>query len=257
MIRTTSRSLYTWLIPAACLLMQHGKAQTIVQNVDMVLPCAWDAADSIDLGMDGSDDIRVYWSGGIDNVQSYMDDIPANYVFAYPVEAGEAYGPFWGGALLTQTTIGCYWSDFWLPNTGFRYIGFKRINAPMDTTYGWVEADFYGDPASCTDTLAVMRVAYNSTPNTPLPAGDVFTGVETIARRDAPFFDHAHDELVLPGDIPAQGTLIVVNALGQPVLQRAVEARSNMRVPLNGLNSGFYVATFHAPLVRMTATFVK
>lgn len=255
--RSTTRSFPTWFIPAACLLVQHGHAQTIVQNVDMILPCSWDGQDSIDLGLDGSYDLRVYWLGGFDNVQSYMDGIPSNYAFAYPVEAGEAYGPFWGAALLTQTTIGCYWSDFWLPNTGLRYVGFKRINAPMDTTYGWVEADFYGDPASCSDTLAVVRVAYNSTPNTPLPAGDVFTGVETVSRTNALFFDRANNELVLTGGLPAQGTLVVVNALGQRVLQRAVQARANTRVPLGGLGNGFHVATLYAPHGRTTLRFIR
>ncbi|MCB9170317.1 MAG: hypothetical protein H6597_05445 [Flavobacteriales bacterium] len=252
MARSIRWVLYTVM---ALVITLPGQGQSVVQPVNVVLPCCTPPLDSVDIGLDGTYDFQAYWLGGIDNVQSYLDPIPSNLRFAYPVNAGDPYGTFWGNALLTQTTIACFWSN-WLPNSGVRYVGFQRVNAPADTTFGWVEVDFYGDPGSCTDTVALLQLAYNSTPNVPLPAGSLVTGIDRPFGAPPLVMDFMRDELVITGTVPASAELLLRNAVGQVLVRRALHAQGD-RVPLEGLRPGLYVATVQDPRGATSVRFVR
>lgn len=242
------------LLGMLCIL-HAARSQATVQAVNLVSPCTWGSEDSVDIGLDGDYDITVTWIGGIDNVQSYIMQLPGNYRFAYPVLSGEPYGPFWNSALLTQTSIGCFWSTFWQPNTGLRYVGFKRIDSPTDTTYGWIEADFYGDPGSCTDTVKIIQLAYQ--PDVPLPAGSVGTGIATIERTHDIRFDAQQNDLVIDNRRAGSCTLEVGTGLGQQVLARSIAAGSLQQIPLGTLAPGSYTAVLRNSTGVRSVRFVR
>ena len=233
----------------------HCQGQTTVQPVNLVSPCTWDSEDSVDIGLDGNYDIIVTWIGGFDNVQSYIMQLPGNYLFAYPVLSGQPYGPFWNSALLTQTTIGCWWSDFWEPNTGLRYVGFKRIDSPTDTTYGWIEADFYGDGATCVDTVEIIQLAYQ--PDVPLPAGSLSTGIQNFERTHDLWFDAQQNALVIDNRGAGSCQLEIWTGLGQRLLSRSISAGSMQQLPLGALAAGTYTAVLRNSAGLRSQRFVR
>ncbi|MBP6696586.1 MAG: hypothetical protein KA175_03135 [Flavobacteriales bacterium] len=241
---------------AGSLLPASGHAQTIVHAVNVISPCVADT-EFVDIGLDGNNDVALVWIGGIDNVQSYLFPLDTNLVMAYPVEQGDPYGPFWGASLLNQTDVGCWWSTFWQPNTGLRYIGFKRINSPSDTTFGWIEADFYGDPTSCADTVAILQVAYNVTPNLPLPAGGIITGLEVIPDGQDLLLEVREDALVIGNRGAKNGVLEVWTGLGQQVLSRTIPAGSTQQLPMASLAAGAYTAVFRSVSGSTSRRFIR
>ena len=253
---TSSRSLGSILLLASICFSQHVSSQTIVQSANVVVPCCV-GQDSLDIGLDGSHDVKVEWIGGIDNVQSYMFRLDTNYLLAYPVEQGDPYGPFWNHSLLTQTTIACFWTTAWEPNTGLRYVGFMRIDSPIDTTHGWIMADFYGDASSCEDTVAILQVAYNSSPNTPLPAGSVLTGIADVDDGRAIWFDATESTLVVDNRFSGPSSVEVWTSLGQKVLSASIGAGSQERFNMRTWAAGAYVAVQRGAWGSRSSRFVR
>jgi hypothetical protein len=253
--RTSIRPLHLCLYLLTGLSLLPARAQTVVQNLDLTAPCC-DMVDSVDIGPDGTYDVRVDWSTGLDHVQSMFNSISADLLLAYPVQLGEPYEYFYDHALLGQTAVGCFWAG-WLPNTGLRYVGFKRVDTPTDTTFGWVELNFHGDPSSCQDTIEVIRLAYNTVPNIPLPAGDVMTGIEPFRHDHGVRLDAQENTLVIDNRGAGSCVLDIWTCLGQRVTSVRIGPSTVQRVHLGALAAGTYVAVLQDASGSLSERFVR
>jgi hypothetical protein len=222
------------------------KAQIIIQSFNLVVPCCADS-DSIDIKNDGLYDIKIISGSGFDAVEIDNKPIQTNMVQVTnnPIDSGslfQFYNPY--GGLIAQTSIICDWNSMWYPNTGNKYVGFRMINAPNDTTFGWLEFNFRGDAASCSDTVYGIKLGYNSIPNVHLFAGETSTtNVDEIT--DGGYFEvypnPMSDNLTLNiGDKLLSATAKIFNSLGE-IKYCAIIMSTKSNIDVSNLPEGFYV----------------
>jgi hypothetical protein len=146
-------------------------SQITVTNINTKVPCC-KHSDSIDIDNNGSFDVKIISSGQIDAVGFDIFPLKSNIEHPNnPVDSGEFFPRYYSSGLIAQTSVGCQWGNTWKPNTGYKYIGFRRINSPNDTTYGWLKLDFRGSLTNCKDTIYGKTLGFSNTSNKRLFAG--------------------------------------------------------------------------------------
>jgi len=182
---------------------------------------------------------------GFDAVQINDTALMSNIdVSDHPVDSGTAFTYYnvYGG-IIAQTSILCSWNSVWYPNSGEKYKGFRRINAPGDTTYGWIKYNFVGNAASCSDTVYGIELAYSSVSNIHLYAGEgIITGVSEVGNGNTleilPTI--TTDNIQITNHSTMKQTVSLFNSVGQ--LKRTIFINSNTTIQLDiaNLKKGIY-----------------
>lgn len=164
-----------FILFAYLLFTENSNAQVNIQSLTLFVKCCGDS-DSVDVFNDGIYDIKIigdYFA--VDLAAFKSKAINNNIEIAAPVDSGFQFSGYGQTHTITHAVF-CFWSaSYWIPNTGYKYEGFRVINAPNDTTYGWVKLNFLGPQQNCHDTIIAIELAYNTTSNVPIIAGQKST----------------------------------------------------------------------------------
>ncbi|MFI5203562.1 MAG: T9SS type A sorting domain-containing protein [Flavobacteriales bacterium] len=241
-----------------------SREQIITGNVNIAVECCSPFggpyyADSLDIDADNIYEVKIQSMYGLDNLYYTIqgkNNTQMNY--ALPTVVGTPYptngwGSYGSGP---STPLGPTWTG-WLPNSGYRYIGFRRINAPADTTYGWMKTDFKGNSSGPYDTVFVVQFAYNTVPNVPLTAGQITSVTETDANSKIEVYPNPASDLlnikVLKNEIY---TASVINSTGQIVLTAAGKT-SLLQLDIRELSTGYYTVLITCPTGTIRSAFIK
>lgn len=219
-----------------------GESQIVSQLTYLVVNCCSDV-DSVDVENDGQFDISISSHFVIDGGWFQADTLQSNYLISPATLPDSSFSWFFGIGTIAQSTFFCDWNSFgYFPESGFRYIGFKRINAPNDTTYGWVKINFLGPPADCSDSVVILGFAYDTVSNEPITAGQLFPSaiLNLIGSSWLELRQYTHDEIHLINHSSINTTCVLFNAIGQ--LQRVIfiPGNSEFVVSLENNPSGIY-----------------
>ena len=108
--------------------------------------------------------------------------------------------------------------------------------------YGWIR--FTGIPTNGA-TLTIMDWAYESTPSTPINAGDMGVGInENTLAQNIAVFCYNQKLTVKNLNNTLGGTIKISNLMGQEIKNIGI-TDSKMTIDMNGLAAGIYVATIN------------
>ncbi len=137
---------------------------------------------------------------------------------------------------------------------GKPYVGFKFKGTGANIHYGWAQIDIVENSNGATVTL--NGYAYQSTPNTPIKAGDkgysslLNTQSENIS---VSIYPNPASEMVNINSTKQVDKVEIYNALGQIVLSDV----ANNNVNISSLNKGVYYMTVVVENEIVTTKFVK
>jgi hypothetical protein len=236
------KTLYTTFVLA--LVSFTVSAQTVTNQISDTIPCC-NHSDSIDYNSDGVYDIRISSTYGMDNVYYYskgIGTVKLTGVFSY----GQSFNSYSSTNSIAGTTLGCSGWYSWIPGTGVKYIGFRNI-VSNDTTYGWIKADFHGQQNSCGDTIVTQMVAYNLSPNDPLLAGEVITGIsKETAQINPAFLIHQNEQsLIVESKTENSGSVMLLTFSGQIIFRKdCIAPMETLNIPIADMVSGIYLLTY-------------
>jgi hypothetical protein len=197
-------------------------------------------SDSVDINSDNIYELKIQSMYGIDNIYYFAQGLHGTQI-----SGTNTFGtPFtsYGWASMPQTPIGSYWAG-WLPNSGFRYIGLKKVNAPNDTTFGWVKINFVGNQPGPQDTIKILEFAYNATPNTAITAGQLL--INTVSEKSllngiSIYPNVVIDNINIDNKNLKNCTYKIYSTIGQFISVGNIEKESKTNINLTKLNSGLY-----------------
>jgi hypothetical protein len=136
------------------------------------------------------------------------------------------------------------WGDWWYPNTGVKYLGFRIINAIADTTYGWVKLDFKEYLPGNFDTLYVLDFAYCEIPNEHLFAGQ--TSLTATLNIENNFSFHYYpnptkDFINITNQSNFDLKIVLTEINGMILRSGQIAKQSNDIIDLSKLNPGLYI----------------
>lgn len=145
-----------------------SKSQIITVNTNLQIPCCV-FSDSIDIENDGIFDFTIE-SNFYGTFAGFMARVPNNSIISINQPSfGLNFGFENHQSSNVASQIIDHWS--WTPSSNKRYIGFAKINSPLDTTFAWVELDFRGEDFSISDTVFILSYGYNTISNERIFAG--------------------------------------------------------------------------------------
>lgn len=220
-------------------------AQIITTTTNKSIPCCSNPpmtvfSDSVDINGDNVYELKIQSMYGIDNL----------YYFAQGLNGAEISGSnlfgttfsSYGYASMPQTPMGSYWSG-WLPNSGVRYVGIRKVNAPNDTTFGWVKVNFVGNQPGPNDTVKILEYAYNALPNSTLTAGQSLSS--SISEQS--HFDHikvypniSHENIFIENKSVKCANYKIYSIIGQYMCEGGIENNTVKTIELNKLTTGVY-----------------
>lgn len=133
--------------------------------------------------------------------------------------------------------------------TGEGYIGVE-FDVSGSTHYGWIRVD-----VADSSNFIVLDYAYESTPNTPIAAGDSTLGVANNSFEGFNYFVDKSNQLNLSANTPIE-KVSIHNMLGQEVISQKLTSNSEI-VNISGLQSGVYIATVSIEGASKTFKIVK
>jgi hypothetical protein len=152
----------------------------------------------------------------------------------------------WYGSAMPSTIL-LDWGDWWLPNNGPKYLGFRRINSPSDTTYGWVMLDFKEDPAGPFDTLFILDYAYSFIPNLQITAGQTFlnSGEETGNSNLINFFPNPVTDYLNLNNLSSSDSEVWLSDLNGRLIHTRILSKNCVDIlDVQDLASGIYYLHF-------------
>ena len=226
-------------------------SQIITTAVNVAIPCCGGFPnsppyiDSIDI--DG-DHLNEFWIESIVGVDDFhflarvINTTELNDAFPF----GSLYSRFrwnWYGSGMPNTVL-FEWGDWWLPNTGIKYLGFRKINSIADTTYGWVKLDFKEGPSGRPfDTLFILEYAINLIPNSQLYAGQTILS-STIAVEANRLFkfspNPSYTDLKIENESKKLLLIFILDMNGRVLLETKLNEETKKSVDVSKLNSGIY-----------------
>lgn len=236
------KTKYLLLIFLNLIMSLPIKAQIAIQTVGTSVICCDDSV-SIDIDNNNSDDLKVKsMFEGIDSYNFNITPLQNNIMVQNnPIDSGNVFSNLWlNFGLISQTSINCDWSNMYPPGSGYKYQGFRRINAPSDTTFGWVKLNFVGD-YNCADTVFILELGYSTIPNVHLYAGQ--TTSTSINEIDIPntifVFPNPTTDLIYFDNIsPLRiSTYKIYEEIGKLVKEGNIE---NNSVEVKDLTNGLY-----------------
>ena len=213
---------------------------------------------SIDLNQDSNIDLYVYRWFGIDAMFCSGTTLNSNSKLTSPVTFGNPFTFFSSLNSIYLATIGCYWSTFWTPNTGLKYMGTYYVNNPGDTTFGYLTMEFI-DPSNslCEDTLVIHSYTFANQSNTTLTAGDVITGLTETNKKEAmevfPTVSNGFVNLINHSSLSDKITLF--NSIGQITRMFKMQGNSRLNLDISEINEGLYY--LHSNLSNQVTKIIK
>lgn len=143
----------------------------------------------------------------------------------------------------------------WEPNTGSRYYGLAKINAPGDTTFAWVELDFRGanNPQSSTilDTFFILGYGYNTNSNERITAGQTsLNGISELEKHTIKVFPNPASknfQIQFISEINHINEIEIYNLLGEKIYSSTIiinSGENNFQINTSEINNGVYFLKF-------------
>jgi hypothetical protein len=218
--------------------------QITTQVFSLTVPCCADS-DSVDIGNNGIYDIQVKALFYFDAVNINDMSLHSNLnVTNNPVDSGTAftfYNPY--GGIIAQTSILCSWNSVWYPNSGAKYKGFRIVNSPGDTTFGWIKYNFVGDGSSCSDTVYGLELAYCNISNVHIFAGQsLVTGVLELTRLNNLEVNPtvAHDKIEIINHSNSRDRISIFSSAGQLKRILNISSTETILLDISDLRAGVY-----------------
>ncbi|PCJ28806.1 MAG: hypothetical protein COA97_00240 [Flavobacteriales bacterium] len=181
------------------------------------------------------------------NVQNeIMGTMPSNYDYVSRLSLNDpisATGP-WMGTNCVQGTMGYYviangsspYSENWNNGVTDGYMGLK-FESGGNIYYGWARFDVSADQL----TLTLKDYAYESTPNTMIPAGAMPVGISENITSQITFFN-SNNIITLKADNElTNGVMKIISTTGQ-IVKEIKLVSGNQQIDLSELAGGLYVA---------------
>tara|TARA_R100000306_G_scaffold665_1_gene1512 strand:+ start:57130 stop:57945 length:816 start_codon:yes stop_codon:yes gene_type:complete len=261
----SKRLLRYGALSAAVLGVANASGQVVYTDVDP--DAVLDLADtfSIDFVGDGTERVQISNPDGLAGGRAALAFPSSGGAFVGFTSGGFEYpslladGDVIDGTTLTTDGVrgdlnyyGCAYSNSqWCDDVTDGYLGVK-FTFDGNTHYGWVrmDTDVGGD-----DLITVKGFAFESTPNTPIEAGDEGSlGLGDQAFNNFNYFTDANT-LTLSA-ATAMENVTIHNIAGQKVVASALNTNSE-RVDISSLSSGVYIATVTIEGSRKTIKFIK
>ncbi len=163
-------------------------------------------------------------------------------------------------ALGMPHTVLFQWGKWWLPNTGIKYLGFRRINSIADTTYGWIKLDFKGDPVGDNDTVFIIDLAYSVIPNIHLYAGETNTTSTNISDEGklVEIFPKPFTTILNIDNQSIESIKIYIyDSYGKLVLNKLVDELNRNTLNLSDLSNGLYFVVVDSNSTRKLFKVIK
>lgn len=200
-------------------------------------------ADSVDINSDNIYELKIQSMQGMDNIYYFAQGLNNTQISG----ANNFGTPFitYGWASMPQTPIGSYWTG-WLPNSGFRYIGLRKINMPGDTTFGWVKVNFVGNQPGPIDTMKILEYAYNTTSNMHLTAGQLTsTSISEINSMDGIVIrpNVVDDYFTIENKLSKDGNYAIYSIKGELIKEGLINHESKVCIDFSQGSSGVYIVS--------------
>jgi hypothetical protein len=224
-------------------------------------PASFPFIDSFDIDNDNNYEFEIqgvalgdeygFSAKGIDNTQ-LNEAIP--FESNYPENSWNDY------ALGMPHTVLFQWGKWWLPNTGIKYLGFRRINSIADTTYGWIKLDFKGEHVGYNDSVFILDLAYSVIPNIHLFAGETNTTSTNIsdAGQSVEIFPNPFATILNIGNQSNEIIKIYIyDSYGKLVLNQIVDELNRNTLNLSDLSNGLYFVVLDSNSTRKLVKVIK
>ena len=239
------------------------QAQVISNTLNKSVPCCSPPnstiyRDSVDINGDNINEVRIVSKRGLDDL--YYQAIGSNNTLLSGCkDFGQPFTSFSSIAAMPATLLGATWVG-WIPNSGFKYLGFRKLNAPGDTTFGWIKLDFVGNLSGPLDTVKILQYAYNSTPNVHLDAGQLLliSVMElNLASQILIYPTITEGNLNIENKLSLSCNYRIRNIFGELVQSGICERESISNIDISQLSKGLYFTTVNNGSISNTIKIIK
>ncbi|MBK8365939.1 MAG: T9SS type A sorting domain-containing protein [Bacteroidetes bacterium] len=239
------------------------QAQVISNTLNKSVPCCSPPnstiyRDSVDINGDNINEVKIISKRGLDNI--YYTAIGSNNLLLSGCNnIGQPFTSFSSIAAMPSTPIGYTWVG-WIPNSGFKYLGFRKLNAPGDTTFGWIKLDFVGNLSGPLDTVKILQYAYNSAPNVHLDAGQLFLNSVTELNLETQILIYptiTKGILNIENKLSQSCNYRINNIIGKLVQSGICERESISNLDISQLPCGLYFTTVNNGSISKTIKIIK
>lgn len=132
------------------------------------------------------------------------------------------------------------------------YMGF-RFKIGSNTHYGWAEVQIAGDAATGF-TANFQKIAYETTPNTPIAAGQETLGLNTLSPTSLSIYPNPATNLININGSEHPTKIVISNILGEKVIE--INSPTNS-INIESLKQGIYFITLFNGKETTTKKFIK
>lgn len=267
-ISTEMKLKYYLLLLCLSTIVLAVDSQIILGNFDSAIPCCSfehvpPYIDSFDINTDSIPDFWILTQIGFDDL-SYLGYSSSSTELNEPLPYGESYTKDkWnhGAYGLPGTYFFGGWGVWWMPNTGNRYLGIRKINSIADTTYGWIKLDFRGDTIDpFLDTLFVLGYGYNAISNVPLYGGQtIATSIdESVSNEQYKVFPNPFTSyLNFDNGSLSPLSISLFDLTGKILMSWRLPPESQQEIFTNSLESGMYLLNIKSSSVQKSYKIIK
>ncbi|TND08102.1 MAG: hypothetical protein FD123_2656 [Bacteroidetes bacterium] len=250
-----------WSAALLALISFSSYGQIVTGTVNIAIPCCSSPpstiyADSLDIDADNNYEFMIQSMYGIDNMYYYAQGRNNTQLNGLLVLVNASFpNSAWGSSPgMPSTPIGPGWTG-WLPNTGFKYLGFRRINSPNDTTFGWAKLEFRGNASGPLDTVFILEYAYSTIPNVHLNAGQTTlsaVGQISLDNTFKVFPNPSTDHLAIENKSSGDFTITLTDITGRLLLTTQLKKEMSDHLDLAAFKAGLYFLTVDSGNNRQT-----